>query len=74
MFKPITAIAAAAAIAAAFTLLTTTGSELAAGPLAKADAAALKTCTQRPWPYRDCVGTRVGNPHIRLVTTDHLSP
>jgi len=73
MFKPITAIAAAAAIAAVFTLLTT-GSELAAGPLAKADAAALKTCTQRPWPYRNCVGTRVGNPHIRLVTTDRLSP
>ena len=73
MFKPITAVAFAAAIAAAFTILTTPNGELVAGPLAKADEAALNTCTQRPWPYRTCVGTRVGNPRIRLITTDRLA-
>ncbi len=72
MFKPLTAIAFAAAIAAAFTVLTLPDSELAAGPLAKPDEAALNICSQRPWPYYNCVGTRMGNPRIRLVTTDSL--
>jgi len=72
MFKPLSAVAAAAIIAAAITLLTAPGAELSAGPLAKADEAALNTCMERAWPYRNCVGTRVGNPHIRLVTTDRL--
>ena len=74
MLKPVTAIAVAAAIAAGITLFTAPSGELAAGPLAKPDEAALNICTQRPWPYRNCVGTRVGNPHIRLVTTDRLAP
>ena len=34
--------------------------------------AALKACTQQPWPYLNCVGTPLGNPRIRLVTTDRL--
>jgi hypothetical protein len=73
MFKPITAITIAAAIAAVFAVLTTSDGNLAAGPLAKPDEAALKACVQRPWPYLNCVGTRVGNPNIRLVTTDRLN-
>jgi hypothetical protein len=73
MLKPITAIAAAAAIAAAITLLGAPGGELAAGPLAGLDEAVLNICTQRPWPYTNCVGTRLGNPHVRLVTTDRFA-
>ena len=45
-----------------------------AGPLAKPDEAVLKSCTQRPWPYLNCVGTPLGNQKIRLVTTDRLTP
>jgi hypothetical protein len=41
--------------------------------LAKHDEATLKSCTQRPWPYLNCVGTSVGNQRIRLVTTDRLA-
>jgi hypothetical protein len=72
MLQTITAIAAAAAIAAVITLAVAPGAELAAGPLAKADETALNICAQRPWPYYNCVGTRLGNPRIRLVTTDRL--
>jgi hypothetical protein len=72
MFKQVTAITVAAAIAAAITVFTAPADNLAAGPLAKPDEAALKACVQRPWPYLNCVGTRVGNPNIRLVTTDRL--
>jgi len=73
MLKSITAVAAAAAIAAAITVLTAPGGELAAGPLAKSDETALHACAQRPWPYFNCVGTRLGNQRIRLVTTDRLA-
>jgi len=72
MFKPITAITLAAVLAAAFVAFTASGNDLAAGPLAKPDETALKACAQRPWPYLNCVGTRVGNAHIRLVTTDRV--
>jgi hypothetical protein len=72
MFKSLAAIATAAAIAGAVTLLTAPAAELSAGPLAKADEAVLNVCTQRPWPYLNCVGTRVGNPHVRLIATDRL--
>jgi hypothetical protein len=72
MFKLTNLVVTAAAIAAVVTLLTGTSVRLDAGPLAEPAQTTLKTCTQRPWPYLNCVGTAVGNPHIRLVTTDHL--
>ncbi|MGH6684171.1 MAG: hypothetical protein ACRECA_09705 [Pseudolabrys sp.] len=72
MFKPLTAITIAAAIAAMITLATAPADNLAAGPLAKPDETALKACVQRPWPYLNCVGTRVGNPNIRLISTERL--
>ncbi len=73
MLRTMSAIGAAAAIAAAVTLLSAPGGELSAGPLAKPDETALNACAQRPWPYFNCVGTRIGNQRIRLVTTDHLA-
>jgi hypothetical protein len=72
MFKSINAVLAAAAIAGALTFLSAPEGRLDAGPLAGPAQAVLKTCTQRPWPYLNCVGTPLGNPHIRLVTTDRL--
>jgi hypothetical protein len=74
MLKSIIAVMAAAAIAAALTLLSGASDRLDAGPLAKPAEAALKACTQLPWPYLNCVGTSLGNPHIRLLTTDRLNP
>ncbi len=73
MLKTVSAILTAAAIAALLTVFTP-GSPVDAGPLAKPDEAALKSCTQRPWPYLNCVGTPLGNQKIRLVTTDRLTP
>ena len=73
MFQTFSAIVAAAAIAAAITLFVAPASELAAGPLAKPDEVALTACAHRPWPYSSCVGTRLGNPRVRLVTTDRLA-
>ena len=74
MRKTISAVMAAAAIAGMLTLLSATNAPLDAGPLAKPAEAALKACTQRPWPYLNCVGTPLGNPRIRLVTIDRLTP
>jgi hypothetical protein len=78
MFKPIVKPAlmmlSAAAIAAVATFATGASGGVAAGPLAAPQATAIKACADRPWPYLDCVGTRFGNPQIRLVTTDHLAP
>jgi hypothetical protein len=45
-----------------------------AGPLAKPAETALMACTQRSWPYLNCVGTPFGNPRIRLVSTDRIAP
>jgi len=73
MPKTLTAIMVAAAIAAAFTLLSAPTERVDAGPLAKPAETALKACTQRAWPYLNCVGTEFGNPRIRLVTTDRLA-
>ncbi len=50
----ISAVLAAAAIAGAFTILTTAIDRLDAGPLAPPVEAVLKTCTQQPWPYLNC--------------------
>lgn len=72
MLRALTAILAATVIAAVATILLTSSNPVDAGPLPKAHEATLKSCVQRPWPYLNCVGTAVGNPHIRLVTTDRL--
>ena len=74
MVKSVSAILAAAAIAGVLTLLSVTNARLDAGPLAKPEEAALKACTQQPWPYLNCVGTPLGNPRIRLVTIDRRAP
>lgn len=74
MLKTISAIITAGAIAGIATLLSApTGGPVSAGPLAQPAEATLKLCTQRPWPYSNCVGTAVGNPRVRLVTTDRLA-
>ena len=72
MLKSTTAVMLAAAIAAAFTVLSAPTAHVDAGPLAQPAETALKACTQRAWPYLNCVGTEFGNPRIRLVTTDRL--
>ncbi len=61
------AILAAAAAAAVITLLTAPSEHVAAGPMPSADAAAMHACASRPWPYLNCVGTKYGDPNIRLV-------
>ena len=72
MLKTITAVISAAAIAAMLTAFSAP-SPVDAGPLAKPAEAALKVCTQKAWPYLNCVGTALGNPKIRVVTTDRLA-
>ena len=64
MQKSLTAVLFAAAAAAVVMLVTP--------PAEKITPAAMHTCAERPWPYLNCVGTRFGNPKIRLVTTDRL--
>jgi hypothetical protein len=65
MLKSIAAVLAAAAIAGVLT--SATSARLDAGPLPEATETALKACTQAPWPYLNCVGTPIGNPHVRLI-------
>ncbi len=73
MFKFIlSAVLAAAAIAGLLTFLTAASDRLDAGPLAPPAQAVLKTCTQQPWPYLNCIGTPIGNPNVRLITTERL--
>jgi hypothetical protein len=72
MLKMLTAIMTAAAIAAVVTVISAPG-PVDAGPLAQPNEAVLKVCTQKAWPYLNCVGTAVGNPRIRLVTTDRIT-
>ena len=72
MLKSSTAVMIAAAIAAAFTILSAPA-PVDAGPLAKPAEAAIKACTQRAWPYLHCVGTPFGNPRIRLATDERLA-
>ena len=74
MLKSLTAVMAAAAIAGVLTLLFAPSAPVDAGQLAKPAEAALKACTQQAWPYLNCVGTPLGNPRIRLVTTDRVAP
>jgi hypothetical protein len=68
----VSAVLAAAAIAGAFTILTAASDRLDAGPLPEPVQTTLHTCTQQPWPYLNCVGTSLGNPHIRLITVERL--
>jgi len=70
--KPVTAVVAAATVAALVTLSSSQTERVTAGPMPAATSAAMHACADRPWPYINCVGTPFGNPHIRLVTTDHL--
>jgi hypothetical protein len=72
MLKAISAIISAAAIAAVITFILP-GAPVDAGPLDKPAEATLKQCTQQAWPYLNCVGTSIGNPKIRLVTTDRIA-
>lgn len=71
--KSISAVLAAGFVAAAVTFVFAPGTSVNAGPMAKAVSDQMHACADRPWPYLRCVGTRYGNPHIRLVTTDNLS-
>ncbi|HKS85791.1 MAG TPA: hypothetical protein VJR71_09940 [Pseudolabrys sp.] len=73
MLKSLAAISVAAAIAAVITVMSAPAADVVAGPLPKPAADAITACKQRPWPYLNCVGTEFGNPHVRLVTLDHLA-
>ncbi len=73
MLKAISAILSLAAIAGVITIFLAPSGPVDAGPLAQHDEATLKSCTQRPWPYLNCVGTSVGNQKIRLVTTERFT-
>ena len=71
--KPMVMVLSAAVIAALVTFVSIGGSGgVSAGPLAAPEAAAIKACADRPWPYNTCVDTAFGKRHIRLVTTDRL--
>lgn len=73
MPNTLTAIMVAAAIAAAFTMLSAPTGHVDAGPLPAPVETAMKACTERAWPYLHCVGTPFGNPRVRLITTDRLA-
>lgn len=73
MLKSVIAIVMAAGIAALATLLSAPSAPVDAQPMAKPVAEAMAACTQRPWPYLNCVGTPFGNPRVRLVSTDRLA-
>lgn len=73
MLKIVSAIVTAAAIAAILTVFLTPSDAVNAGPLAGRDQATLQSCVARPWPYLNCVGTSLGNPHIRLIAIDRLA-
>jgi len=70
MKKSLTAIMAAAAVAAAITLMSAPAAQVDAGPVAKPVETAMKACVNQPWPYLHCVGTEFGNPKVRLVSID----
>lgn len=67
-------VVSAASVAALVTLFSVGGNEVSAGPLAAPQAAAIKSCTDRAWPYNTCVGTAFGKRNVRLVTIDRLPP
>jgi hypothetical protein len=67
MLKPVVAIAAAAIIAAAFTVIAAPAADVAASPLLQPAVNAAPGCKERPWPYLHCVGTEFGNTNVRLI-------
>ncbi|HEX3342391.1 MAG TPA: hypothetical protein VHT68_24825 [Pseudolabrys sp.] len=73
MLKTIAAVAAAAVIAAAITVLSAPIGDVVASPLPKPAADAIAACKLNPWPYVNCVGTEFGSPKIRLISIDHPS-
>lgn len=74
MLKAASAVLTAATIAAVVTIVSAPANgPVSAGPLPQKEEAVLKSCTRAPWPYNTCVGTAIGNPKIRLVTTDKLA-
>jgi hypothetical protein len=72
MLKTITAVMAAAAIAAVVTVLSAP-SPVDAGPMAMPVETAMKACVNQPWPYLHCIGTQFGNPKVRLVSSERLA-
>ena len=70
--KPMVMILGAAVIAALATFASAGNGGVSAGPLPAPQAAAIKSCADRPWPYNTCVDTAFGKRNIRLVTTDRL--
>jgi hypothetical protein len=68
------AIMAAAFIATAVSLLSVPTAQVNASPRPQAEADAMQSCAERPWPYLRCVGTPFGNPHVRLVASERLTP
>ena len=75
MWNSVTAIAAAAAIAAVATLLSAPAAEVAAKiPAASEPTVQLRTCAELAWPYSRCGDGRLvaRGANIRLVTSDRL--
>jgi hypothetical protein len=78
MIKAFSAIATAALVAAAVTLLPGMSPNVAAPPAAQsASSQALpqsEPCTGRGWPYPQCTSGDASHPvrNIRLITTDRL--
>lgn len=70
MLKSLAAVAAAALIAAAITILSAPTTDVVANPLPKPAAEAISACKQQPWPYLNCIGTEFGNPQVRLISLD----
>ena len=64
----------AAAVAAIVTALSLPNDNVEVARAARPYVAAMNDCAHRTWPYLRCVGTSFGNPRVRLVTTDRLSP
>jgi hypothetical protein len=73
LVKPMAMVIYAAAIAAVATLFSGGGNEVSAGPLGAKEAAAIKSCTDRAWPYNTCVDSGFSKRKVRLVTTDRLA-
>lgn len=72
MLKSISAVFAAAAVAATLTLLSAPAALVTADPMPQAAADGMKSCAERPWPYLRCVGTEYGKPGVRLVTIEQF--
>ena len=70
MLKTIAAIVAAAVIAGAITILSAPIADVVANPLPQPAVDAITACKQQPWPYLNCVGTKFGNPHVRLISLE----